>query len=53
MIEHGEGYSAVTIKEPVNLKRGKVNQKKQNIALMVESVTLKDIKTGKKTLQIF
>lgn len=51
MVEYDEAYFSIATKDPVNLKRAKGSQKKQNVAVMAESTLLEDIKTGKKQKQ--
>lgn len=51
MIEFDEGYFEVETseKEQENLKCGRGSQKQMNVAVIAESVPLKDVETGKRS----
>ena len=48
MIEFDEAYFSKATPDGIKLKRGKGSQRKQNVAIMAESIPLEDPETGKK-----
>ncbi len=52
MVEFDEAYFAkATTPDGIKLKRGKGSQRKQNVAVMAESIPLEDIETGQQSSQ--
>jgi hypothetical protein len=51
MVEFDEDYFIHNIPRGIKLKPEKKSQKQKSVAVMVESTSLEDIKTGKKSKQ--
>ena len=51
MVEFDEGYFTVATAEGIKLKRGRGSQKKQNVAVLAESVPLENIVSGERNRQ--